>query len=357
MGLSNEEQMEFNRVVTRNLQMAVVELRATQDFSFHGLKQLHDKTFFPSPSLPEKVRTEMNNFYQMRPARDDWGGKLRFNITPYPYETYYSPLEQADYQQVERVIGLAKYANTKDLPFDERVQRLAQVYAEVDYLHAFWDGNSRVNRAFVQELAASSGVELDFSKVSEKEMYIARDKSLAELNLSRRPEQLKNLTHMNPNPYVSLQGSLEELNQYYPKIDLSSVFRQIAVERAIRQELDYSQVRAVVNSSGVVLQRKSGDAWQDVERMPAEGMKAGIYPLGTAKPAAAGQSYEGEIIYKDNASIFQKTKQGLIRHQNTEQLAVQVRVGQRYSIGKGQAKAASQTVSRSMKQTHSRWIR
>ena len=357
MGLTVQEQAIFDRAMSTNLLHGREELRQSQDFSFDGLKRLHDTTFYPAQDLPERIRAEMNNFYQMRPARDDWGGKLRFNITPYPYETYYSPLEQADYQQVERVIGLAKYANTKDLPFEEKVQRLAQVYAEVDYLHAFWDGNSRVNRAFVQELAASSGVELDFSKVSEKEMYIARDKSLAELNLSRRPEQLKNLTHMNPNPYVSLQGSLEELNQYYPKIDLPSVFRQIAVERAIRQELDYSQMRAVVNSTGVVLQQKTGDAWQDVEQMPAEGMKAGVYPLGTAKPAAADQSYEGEVVYKDNASIFQKTKQGLVRHQNTEQLAGQVRVGQRYSIGKGQAKAASLTASRSMKQTHSRRLR
>ncbi|WP_392423475.1 KfrB domain-containing protein [Eikenella halliae] len=354
MSLSKEEQIEFDSIASDNLQRAIEQLRRTQDFSFRGLKQLHDSAFFPSQDLPEKIRAEMNNFYQIRPARDDWGGKLRFNITPYPYETYYSPLESADYQRAERAIELAKYASTKDLPFDEKVERLAQVYAEVDYLHAFWDGNSRVNRMFVRELAASSGVELDFSKVSEKDMYIARDKSLAELNLSRRPEQLKNLTHMNPNPYVSLQGSLEELNQYYPKIDLSSVFRRIAAEQTIRHELDYSQMRAVVNSTGVVLQQKTGDAWQDVERMPAEGMKAGVYPLGAAKPAAADQSYEGEVVYKDNASIFQQTKQGLVRHQNTEQLAGQVRIGQRYAIGNGQAKAASLTASRSMKQTHGR---
>ena len=78
--------------------------------------------------------------------------------------------------------------------------------------------------------------------------------------------------------------------------------------------------------------------------MPAEGMKAGVYPLGTAKPAIAGQSYEGEVVYRDNASIFQKTKQGLVRHQNTEQLAGQVRLGQHCVIGNG--RVMEQSVSR-----------
>lgn len=102
-----------------------------------------------------------------------------------------------------------------------------------------------------------------------------------------------------------------------------------------RLEAGYRSMRAVVNSTGVVLQQKTGDAWQDVERMPAEGMKAGVYPLGTARSAIAGQSYEGEVVYRDNASIFQKTKQGLVRHQNTEQLAAQVCLGQHCVIGNG----------------------
>lgn len=152
------------------------------------------------------------------------------------------------------------------------------------------------------------------------------------------------------------QGKLEKIYCPPPAWVVTGYAQQLQ-EFQPRLEAGYRSMRAVANSSGVVLQQKTGDAWQDVERMPAEGMKAGVYPLGAAKLAAADQSYEGEVVYKDNASIFQQTKQGLVRHQNTEQLAGQVRIGQRYTIGNGQAKAASLTASRSMKQTHGRRLR
>ena len=130
-----------------------------------------------------------------------------------------------------------------------------------------------------------------------------------------------------PPPAWVITGYAQQLQEFQPRL-----------------EAGYRSMRAVANSTGVVLQQKTGDAWQDVERMPAEGMKAGVYPLGAAKPAAADQSYEGEVVYKDNASIFQQTKQGLVRHQNTEQLAGQVRLGQHCVIGNG--RVMEQSVSR-----------
>lgn len=137
-------------------------------------------------------------------------------------------------------------------------------------------------------------------------------------------------------------------NQAKGSMNLESIFA----------EKEYVQQRVVVNSKSVVLEAKlASGIWTKLKIIPVQGMKGGVYPLGTAKPAAADQSYEGEIVYKDNASIFQQTKQGLVRHQNTEQLAGQVRIGQHYAIGNGQAKAASLTASRSMKQTHSRRLR
>ena len=67
--------------------------------------------------------------------------------------------------------------------------------------------------------------------------------------------------------------------------------------------------RVVTNSKGVTLETKSAnELWSKVEQIPVTGMKAGIYLLGQAKKAETGQTYSGEIIYKDAAAVFQKTK-------------------------------------------------
>ena len=235
MSLSEKEQVIFNRVSAENLNIAIQEFRNNPDFSFQGLKKLHDETFSAGSYLPEKVRTQMGNYFEIRPADDGWS-KPRVGLTPYPYITRYSPLEKSDFQNAENAIKAAKPENMQNLSFDDKVKRLANVYAEIDYLHAFWDGNSRVNRAFVQELARSSGVKIDFDtdKISEKDMYIARDKSLAELNLSRRGEDLKKLEYK-PNPYNEQKEIIQDLNYYYPNVSLFSVFKNAASEIKIEQ--------------------------------------------------------------------------------------------------------------------------
>ena len=233
--LTQEEQNLFDGITSKNLLNATIELREQQQFSFQSLKELHDKTFFPNPSAPEKVREQMSSYFKMRPEDDNWQ-KPRVGLTPYPYLTRYSPLEKSDFQNAENAIRAAKPENMQNLSFDEKVKRLANVYAEIDYLHAFWDGNSRVNRAFVQELARSSGIKIDFdtNKISEKDMYIARDKSLAELNLSRRGEDLKKLGYK-PNPYNEQKEIFQDLNTYYPNVSLFSVFKNAASEIKIEQ--------------------------------------------------------------------------------------------------------------------------
>lgn len=128
-----------------------------------------------------------------------------------------------------------------------------------------------------------------------------------------------------------------------------------------RVEEIYRQERVVANSEGVTLQRKSGDTWRDVEKVEAKGMKAGIHMLGTAKPAESGREYSGEIIHKDEVSVFQKTDQGLIRHKAVQgmaegkflSLSERVEIGQKVSIkreGNGLSiKAADASLKKTMK--------
>ena len=237
------------------------------------MKELHDKTFFPNPSAPEKVREQMSSYFKMRPEDDNWQ-KPRVGITPYPYLTRYSPLEKSDFQNAENAIRAAKPENMQNLSFDEKVKRLANVYAEIDYLHAFWDGNSRVNRVFVQELARSSGIKIDFNtnKISEKDMYIARDKSLAELNLSRRGEDLKKLGYK-PNPYNEQKEIFQDLNTYYPNVSLFSVFKNAASEIKVEQvktSLTTQQWEKVVKKMAEIQINKGGSVKATQQREQAK---------------------------------------------------------------------------------------
>lgn len=122
--------------------------------------------------------------------------------------------------------------------------------------------------------------------------------------------------------------------------------------KAIEKELyQYNNTRVVVDSKSIAMEYKPGDTWKEIEKTPNDvGVKAGVYMLGLAKPSERSQSYDGEIVFKDSLSAFQKTKEGLIRHTGVSE---QIKLGQKYSITKSennsiQVKAVA-SQSRSMK--------
>ncbi|HHX2540385.1 TPA: KfrB domain-containing protein [Neisseria subflava] len=167
------------------------------------------------------------------------------------------------------------------------------------------------------------------------------------LSLGSQEQILGRLAEKIQSDFDSGKISRECFNQAKGSMDLESIFAQ----------KEYSQQRVVANSEGATLQRKSGDIWQDVEKVEAKGMKASIYLLDQAKKAEAGQTYSGEIIYKDTAAVFQKTKNGLVRHNathNEERLAKLVEIGQKVSIGSSKGKLIVESSERSEKKSISR---
>lgn len=227
--LDQEQQEIFNEVTIQRLYDAVVYLRGKQKFSFSSLKFLHNWTFDPTPDLPDPVRALMKDYYKVRPAANDWHKLRLVSRLEHPHLTLYSPLQSGDFYNAETAIKAALPENMVDLTLAQKIERLITVYAEIDYLHGFGDGNSRVNRAFVQEMARASGIVFDFANLDYEVMYVARDKSLCELNLARRPDDLKDVFHpYEENAYIGLQKDLNDLKQAYPGITLHSIFANIA---------------------------------------------------------------------------------------------------------------------------------
>jgi len=56
--------------------------------------------------------------------------------------------------------------------------RLAHYLSEINAIHAFREGNGRVQRLFIEYLAEKNGYYLDFSKVSSDEMIVASEESI-----------------------------------------------------------------------------------------------------------------------------------------------------------------------------------
>jgi len=66
-----------------------------------------------------------------------------------------------------------------DLKFNDKVEALAELFADINALHPFREGNGRTQREFMKQLAKVNGMNLDFTKVNEQEMIIASSESIA----------------------------------------------------------------------------------------------------------------------------------------------------------------------------------
>lgn len=245
--MKDETEKMFEKIVALNMIEALKEFKQSPDFSLKGLMNLHNKTFSTSPKAPKEVNEMLSSYAKLRPARNDWS-KKRFNVTPFPYPTFYSPLDKKSLDRTKKVIEQAMPTEMSGLSREEKVKRLADVYAHLDYTHMFWDGNSRINRLFVSELAKVNGIELDFGKVSQRDMYIARDKALADINIQlREKEELKSVrAYNNSNAYDAIVDYKQDLEKLYIETNLVTLF-----ERCINIDLQHALEIKTKNKNNV----------------------------------------------------------------------------------------------------------
>lgn len=214
----------FEAITQRNLYKAVIELQETQQYNLDGLRFLHDKTFQIEEDCPLSAQQEILNYQGERPPRDDWFKVRDLGKFFPPHTAYYSGLEEHELEAAQKAIEQTLPHAMQGLSIDEKMERLANLYAELDYLHLFNDGNSRVNRMFVWSIAQSNGINLYFNLLEHQEMYAARDKAVAQINLERRAEQLEGLEC----PYYSnakegVENSIELLEKSFPEKSLKNL--------------------------------------------------------------------------------------------------------------------------------------
>lgn len=108
---------------------------------------------------------------------------------------------------------------------EQKVDRLAHYFAEINAIHPFREGNGRTNREFISQLAEHNNLKLDFTQVNREEYLQASiyswhgDNTPLENVLSKCLSNLNNDNAPQPIQLVSC----EDVLNYFSKIDSKAV--------------------------------------------------------------------------------------------------------------------------------------
>ena len=124
------------------------------NFDFEHLKSIHECLFgkiYTWAGIPRKCNIAKTNLFCLAQYIDNYSKEVFDKVVKNDY------FIKQDY--------------------NEKIESLAILFADINALHPFREGNGRSQREFIKGLALINGVNLDFTKVMEKEMIIASSES------------------------------------------------------------------------------------------------------------------------------------------------------------------------------------
>lgn len=150
------------------------------------LSELHRKKIFES--IKEKGYTTEYAYKRyapgvFRPAMSPTGIRAKrryYGIKDATIIVVYSQMDEKTVQAADKMLQSIKVDELAKLTRQEFGEAMAGLYADLDFLHPFIDGNSRTLRAFISEVAREAGFEIDWEKydlsqLTQDELYAARD--------------------------------------------------------------------------------------------------------------------------------------------------------------------------------------
>lgn len=151
------------------------------NFDATHLKKIHGRIFLEAKSSPLVAHVKPGEF------REEVSQWLKFRrIDNAEYLVGYSLMTPRDIAEINDVLAKVNISKFRTLSQDNFSAEIAQIYAGLDYIHPFREGNSRTIRAFLQQVAFESGYLLDWRVCDDLEnrehadalhsaFYIARD--------------------------------------------------------------------------------------------------------------------------------------------------------------------------------------
>jgi len=95
-----------------------------------------------------------------------------------------------------------------DYDYETKIDKLIELFADINALHPFREGNGRTQRLFIENLSKINGIYLDLTNVSRMDMIIASHESI-----NGNYEKLKNIFKSNSS-YLTEEERLKYINIY-----------------------------------------------------------------------------------------------------------------------------------------------
>lgn len=175
-----------DRAELREIEYAVTDLRVAQlrlnppkgQFDLDHLKTIHSAIFSDLYEWAGKERSV--NFSKRDPEDPDWAS----HFAPAKRINEIATSINEDLKSKNYLRGL----NQKDF-----TTGITALYAQVNWMHPFVEGNGRSTQTFISQLANEAGYELNFAKLDKDEWNHAAARSMPQRNradptLTRRPD-------------------------------------------------------------------------------------------------------------------------------------------------------------------------
>lgn len=177
------KQLEADYTFKRIVELELDPVRG--NFDAAHLREINRRIFQDLPSAGFEDVTP-GKFRSPVPEGKDWMKSRTLSTVDGAFYVAYSCMDEVALSQLDKTLESAKPDKIRHLKTAEFTARIAVIYAELDYVHPFGDGNSRTLRTFTKQLAKESGYDLDWDIFSSNPtgrdlLYIARDRSVNEL--------------------------------------------------------------------------------------------------------------------------------------------------------------------------------
>lgn len=195
------------------------------------LCQLHEKMILAS--VAEKGYTpeylDEHRPGELRPASAIRGKVRNYASLDTEVLVVYSRMDEEIKMAADTMLKSIDAEALAKLSREEFAETMANLYADLDFCHPFYDGNSRTLRAFISEVSDKAGFAIDWQKynrdyISREQLYAARDVAVCAMTLHYVPLGLYE-------PFV--ERTIEVLGD---SKNLLQIFDEITFSKARTQE-------------------------------------------------------------------------------------------------------------------------
>ena len=185
--LSREQRdaIEADSTFLRTVELELSPVRGAFDAAH--LREVHRRMF---QDLPARGLTDVTpgEYRPPVPSGRDWVKHRGLETQAVTSTVAYSGMDADAQKRIDAALTAAHPAKLAKLKTADFVKAFGKLYAELDYVHPFGDGNSRTLRTFTKQLAADAGYAVNWerfntSRFGRDVLYIARDLSVNKIAL------------------------------------------------------------------------------------------------------------------------------------------------------------------------------